>query len=204
MEMNHKKALRHLARRDKVMARLIKKYRLKAIKPKNNYFQSLVECVISQQLSSRAAETITERFINLFGKKIPKPAQVAAVKNQKLRASGLSKQKISYIKNIAGLVEQGGLDFKKLSHATDEEVIQKLIQIKGIGRWTAEMFLMFSLARPDVFSLGDLGLKKAVMRLYKIDTSRHHKKMNQLLSRWKPYGSLAARHLWASIDEKNS
>lgn len=213
------KSFRHLSKQDPVLARVIKSAKLRPLKPRKNHFKSLVVAIINQQLSTKAAETIEARFVSLFGGsfhkfrgrsgpswgegKFPKPAEILKVSNKKLRACGLSLRKISYIKYLAKAVEQKKIDFKKLQKATDEEIINTLTRFKGIGRWTAEMFLIFSLARPDVFSVGDLGLKNAIKKLYKIDAVKHKKKLIKLVDSWKPYRTAAARHLWASLKLKD-
>lgn len=196
----HKKALRHLSKNDKVMAKIISRVKLKPLSPSKNHFQTLVVSIINQQLSGKAADTITKRFIALFGKSFPMPEKILKIPDARLRAVGLSFSKIFYIKNISRALINRQIDFKRLNKTTDDEIINSLIKIKGIGRWTAEMFLIFSLARPDVFSKGDLGLRNAVKKLYKIDVLNDYKKMERLLSLWKPHRTTASRHLWASLD----
>src|SRR3989338_6683337 len=196
----HKKALRHLSKNDKAMAGIIRQLKLKPLAPAKNHFQSLVVSIINQQLSGKAADTITRRFVGLFGKGFPRPEAILKLSYAKLRTAGLSFSKISYIKNITQALKNREIDFKKLKIATDEEIIQALTKLKGIGRWTAEMFLIFSLARPDVFSKGDLGLRNAVKKLYKIDAIKNKKKIDALKNLWKPHRSLASRHLWASLE----
>ena len=119
-----------------------------------------------------------------------------------MRRAGLSKAKVIYIKNLARAVQQDNLDFKKFARMSDEEIISALTEIKGIGRWTAEMFLIFSLCRPNVFSHGDLGLKNALKKLYNIDSKLHTRKLKKLLDSWEPHKSLASRHLWASLNNE--
>jgi DNA-3-methyladenine glycosylase II len=135
----------------------------------------------------------------IFGGKFPSFTTLIKTPEAKLRAVGLSGQKISYIKNLAKAVERGEVDFEKFKKMGDEEIIEHLTRVKGIGRWTAEMFLIFSMNRPDVFSHGDLGLKNAIKKLYKIDPKIHTKKLEKIINSWKPHRSLASRHLWASL-----
>lgn len=198
--MHHKRSLEELAKADPILGRIIRLAKLKSLKARENHFESLVVSIINQQLSTKAADTIEKRFRALFGKIFPKPSAVLKMADGKMRAAGLSFQKISYIKNLAKAVEQGSLDFKKFGKMPDEEIIADLILIKGIGRWTAEMFLMFSLGRPDVFSHGDLGLRNAIKKLYNIDPKLHTKKLQKLIETWKPHRTLASRHLWASLN----
>ena len=197
---NHSQSVRYLAKRDPVIKKLIKQIQLQPLKARRNHFESLISSVISQQLSVKAARTIKKRFVDLFGKKFPVPAEVLAMSFERLRTSGLSGSKISYIKNIAETVESGAVDFKKLKKLSDEEIITELVKIKGIGRWSAEMFLIFSLNRPNVFSHGDLGLKNAVKKLYSIDPKLHSGKLNKLLDTWHPHASTASRYLWKSLE----
>ncbi len=196
----HQQSLSHLAKADKILSKVIKQAKLKPIRPQRDHFYSLARSIVGQQLSGKAADTIFHRFVNLFGGKFPRPRQILKMPDKKLRGAGLSFQKISYIKSLAGAVERGDLDFKKIKKMADEEVISELTKIKGIGRWTAEMFLMFSLARPNVFSAGDLGLRNGLKKLYNIDIKRHPRRLKKLLETWHPHKTLASRHLWASID----
>jgi DNA-3-methyladenine glycosylase II len=196
---SHQHSLRHLAEADPIMAGVIKRAKIKPLKESKNHFESLAVAIINQQLSGKAADTIEKRFRIVFSGKFPKPAEVLKVSDKKMRAAGLSFQKISYIKNLARAVQNGDLDFKKFAKMNDEEIIGQLVKIKGIGRWTAEMFLMFSLNRPNVFSIGDLGLRTGLKKLYNIDAKRHHRKLKKLLDLWNPHKTLASRHLWASL-----
>lgn len=203
---SHQASLKHLSK-DPVLRRVIKQAKLQPLQPRKNHFQSLVVSIINQQLSTKAADTIEHRFVDLFaspersrrGGKFPKPSAILKKSDSALRKCGLSGSKVKYIKGLAKAVGKNELNFKKLSRAEDEEIISELIKLKGIGQWTAEMFLIFSLNRPNVFSVGDLGLRNAVKKLYKIDAKVHTKKMQKLLDSWHPHKSLASRHLWASL-----
>ena len=181
------------------MAAMIRRARLQPLRPRQNHFESLVTAIISQQLSSKAADTIVSRFKKLFGSRFPSPGLVARTSAKTMRRAGLSAQKISYIKNLARGIERGEINFAQLAQHSDETVIETLVRYKGIGRWTAEMFLIFSLARPNVFSVGDLGLRNALWKHYRIDARRHTRKLAKLLRQWHPHHSLASRHLWASL-----
>jgi len=198
----------HLKKADKLLGKIIGKIKLKDRKAYKRYFESLVVAIINQQLSGKAAATIEKRFVAIFaegpersrGSKFPRPDQVLKKSDATLRKAGLSFQKISYIKSLARLVDKKEIDFKKFSKLSDEEIIITLTKVKGIGRWTAEMFLMSCLNRPDVFSHGDLGLKNAILKWYKLDQKRHPKKYHQLVQSWSPHRTAAARYLWASLD----
>lgn len=195
-----RKILRYLSK-DPVMRKLIKAYSLPTWHSETpNLFKNLVGEIINQQLSDKASATIFDRFVGLFGgKSFPEPSKILSVSDEKLRSSGISYSKVSYIKNIARAIEDGELDLENIHKLSDEEVIGQLTKIKGIGVWTAEMFLMFSLKRPDVFSFGDLGLRTAISRLYKVDRNDKDK-IIKISNKWSPYRTIACRYLWASLD----
>ena len=196
-------AEKYLVKTDKILARVIQQVDLNPRKPHARYFEALVVSIINQQLSTKAADTIEKRFRGLFGGRgFPKPGEVLRKSDAKLRTAGLSFQKIGYIKSLAKLVKSGKVDFKKFKKLDDEQIISQLILVKGIGRWTAEMFLMFCLGRPDVFSHGDLGLKNAIKKLYKVEMKLHPKKYHRIVENWKPHRTTAARYLWASLNLK--
>lgn len=192
---------KHLSK-DPIMRRLLKEHDAPKWHKSDNLFQDIVENIIGQQLSSRPANIITQRFIDLFPKsKFPAPKAILAVADEKIRACGLSWAKVKYIKNLAQAVSSGDLDLEAIKTKKDEEVIIELTKIKGIGRWTAEMVLIFYLQRPDVFSLGDLGLRTAVSKLYGV-SREEIKKIEKISLAWSPYRSYASRYLWMSLDNQ--
>jgi len=178
-------------RKDKYISRLIKKWGHCTIKPikKSLYFEDLVDAICSQQLSGKAAETIFNRVKKLLIKVTPE--RVLAKTDQELRDCGLSWGKVKYVKDLALRSKDGKLKLKDLDKLPDEEVVKELVAVKGIGPWTAEMFLMFSLARPDVFPVDDLGIKTAMAKL-KLKSSE----------RWKPYRTVASWYLWRSLENR--
>ena len=191
---------RHLKKVDPILAKIIGQVEIKERKSHKRYFEALCVSIINQQLSTKAAASIVKKFVALFkGVKFPTPDQVLRKSDVKLRSAGLSFQKISYIKSLASLVHQGKIDFKRFGKLSDEQIIEILTEVKGIGRWTAEMFLMFCLNRPDVFSHGDLGLKNAIKKWYKLDKDLHSKKYHKLIESWSPHRTTAARYLWDSL-----
>jgi DNA-3-methyladenine glycosylase II len=202
--MTYSSAVNHLCFRDPILAKVIKRIELPERKEKRaNHFRSLVSSIINQQLSGKAADTIEKRFRSLFpDKKFPLPEDVLKMPASRLRRAGLSEMKVKYIKNLAKEIVNGKLDFRKLRCLENEEIIIEITKLKGVGRWTAEMFLMFSLNRPDVFSAGDFGLKKAIKNLYELEDLPDEKTANRLAKKWSPYRTLACRYLWASIDSK--
>ncbi len=197
----NKKALLYL-KKDAKLRKIIEKYELSDWEKESDLFKDLIESIINQQLSGKAAATIFGRFKKLFGtKNFPKPKDIFKVSDEKIRACGISYSKIKYIKGICQAIVDKSLDVKKILSLSDEEVIIELTKLKGVGRWTAEMILIFSLQRPDVFSTGDLGLRTAVSKLYKIDRE-DKEKIEKISKKWSPYRSLASRLLWRSLDNK--
>lgn len=167
-----------------------------------NPFLRLTRSIIGQQLSVKAAATIFERFENLFEKKDIKPDGLLKIPDEKLRTAGISYQKISYLKDLAQKVLNKQVELNKLAEFGSEIIIEELIRIKGIGRWTAEMFLIFTLGRPDIFSFGDLGLQNAIKKLYKMKDKPTHKQMEKLSKKWTPFKTYAAMILWRSLDNE--
>ncbi len=185
---------------DPIIKKLIKKYGELEWKSKpKGLFEDLIDAIISQQLSIKASASIFERFKKLFGKKFPTPKDILKMPDEKLRKVGLSNAKVKYVKSLAEFIETKQLILENLNNLNDEEVISQLTKVKGIGKWTAEMILIFTLKRPNVFSLGDLGLRKAVSRLYGVDIN-DFKKIEEISSKWSPNKSLAARYLWKSLN----
>ncbi len=198
---NHKLALRHLGK-DLVIKNLIKRYNTpKLSRGNNDIFLDLIETIINQQLSSRVADVILGRFKNIFKDKQIIAEKVINISDSNLRKVGLSFQKIKYIKGLCEKLINKELDLQSLHDMSDEEVKEKLTSIKGIGPWSAEMTLIFSLNRPDVFALGDLGLCTAVSRLYNVDR-RDKKKIEIISQKWSPYRSYACWYLWRSLENK--
>jgi DNA-3-methyladenine glycosylase II len=193
----------YLKKADPILATVIRQLPQLQFEPSTNHFQKLIESIISQQLSEKAADTIFARFLNLFpGTSFPTPEQVTDLDTEAIRKAGISYAKIRYIKDLATKVHAKVLDLETIHTFTDEKVIECLVQVKGIGQWTAEMFLMFALGREDVFSYGDQGLKNAMKQLYKLRQHPTPKQAEKISSKWKPYRSWACRYLWASLSLK--
>lgn len=199
--MDHANALRHL-KKDKILKSVIENFTVAPITPSPHLFRDLLESIVSQQLSIKAADTIFQRFLALFpGGEMPQPTEILKIEDDRLRACGLSRQKASYLKSLSIEIVSGDLNLENLDALSDEEVIVALTRVKGIGRWTAEMFLIFTLGRPDIFSVGDLGLRNAVSRLYGV--AREDLSIIEDLSRsWAPHRSLASRFLWKSLEDQ--
>ena len=171
-----------------------------SLKRRNHHFAVLVESIVSQQLATSAAEAIFTRFKNLYPK-FPTASQILATKNSKLRSVGLSSMKVEYIKDLAKNIEEGNVKIRSLSKMSDDKVIEHLTQVKGIGRWTAEMFLIFSLGRPDVLPVHDLGLRKGVQRVFSLRVLPEPRRVEELGERWRPYRSIATWYLWKSLQK---
>ena len=201
MAVDYTKARRLLARRDPILRNLMRAHgpcRL-AERQHTDPFTALIRAIISQQLSTKAAATIAARFEALF-ERFPTPAQVTAMSDERLRSVGLSGQKTSYLRDLCRRIEEGALPIAALDRMDDEAVIETLTQVKGIGRWTAEMFLIFRLQRPDVLPVGDLGILKAVQRAYKLRKTPTPDRLTRIGEAWRPYRSVACWYLWASLN----
>lgn len=199
-------AMQALSQADPVLAELIGRVGPceLGMRRRGRYFPALVEAIIYQQLTAKAASRILARFRALYlTGRFPTPAEVAATPAQKLRTAGLSSQKISYLHDLSRRLADGSFPLRRISAMDDREVIERLTEIKGIGRWTAEMFLIFTLGRPDVFPATDLGIRKAVQRLYAHPALLPPRDLAELAERWTPHRSVAAWYLWASVDGKN-
>ena len=190
------RAVAHLSREDPKLRTLISKVgRLRlhrGLKP----FEALVVSIIFQQLAGSAAEAILGRFKAVYGSRFPGPDDVLATSDAELRATGLSRKKIEYMKDLSRRVADGSLDLSELPPMSDESIIARLDEVKGIGRWTAQMFLIFTLRRPDVLPSGDLGIRAAVKKLYGLQELPTEKELESIGSRWHPYCSIAALYLW--------
>jgi 3-methyladenine DNA glycosylase/8-oxoguanine DNA glycosylase len=199
--MNHNIALRHLSHADKRMEKLIDKFGPPNFNLMNNYYESLIRSIVYQQLSGKAASIIYERFLDLFVFDIyPEPKDILAVSIETLRSSGLSYQKVNYIQDLSEKWQDGTMNLTDIDSMTDEEISSELIKVKGIGQWTADMFLMFTLGRPDVFPFGDLGIQKGVMILTNMNRLPTQKEMERKTKKWQPYRTVAAWYLWKLVD----
>jgi DNA-3-methyladenine glycosylase II len=201
VSIDYAKARRLLARRDPVLRDLMRRYGPCGLASAQHTdpFRALIRAINSQQQSTHAAATIARRFEALFAGQ-PMPSAVGGTTDEQLRGVGLSTQKIRYIRDLCARIEGGLLPLDALNDMSDEEVITVLTQVKGIGRWTAEMFLMFRLQRPDVLPVDDLGIVKAVQRAYGMRTLPSPQRLTRLGETWRPYRSIACWYLWASLE----
>ena len=195
-------ALKDLSNADQRMGKLIEKFGPPNFNLMNNYYESLVRSIVYQQLSGKAASIIYERFLDLFVFDIyPKPKDVLEVSIETLRSSGLSYQKVNYIRDLSEKWQDGTMNLTDIDSMTDEEISSELIKVKGIGQWTADMFLMFTLGRPDVFPFGDLGIQKGVMIITNMNRLPTQKEMERKTKKWQPYRTVAAWYLWKLVDD---
>jgi DNA-3-methyladenine glycosylase II len=194
-------ACRYLKKVDPKLGRIITRIGpcgLHAVAPRDP-FEALCMSIASQQLSTKAAATIFQRFCNLFPGRKPTPTRVMTLSDDEIRAVGFSRPKVTFIKDLAAHVIDGRLDLKGLKKHPDDEVMRQLVAVKGIGRWTAEIFLMFRLGRPDILPADDLGLMNAVHRAYRLRARPDAKQLRRIGERWKPHRSVAAWYLWQSL-----
>ena len=199
--MNYKIALRHLSNADKRIEKLIDKFGPPNFNLMNNYYESLIRSIVYQQLSGKAASIIYERLLDLFVFDIyPEPKDILAVSIETLRSSGLSYQKVNYIRDLSEKWQDGTMNLTDIDSMTDEEISSELIKVKGIGQWTADMFLMFTLGRPDVFPFGDLGIQKGVMIITNMNRLPTQKEMERKTKKWQPYRTVASWYLWKLVD----
>ena len=188
----------HLSK-DKKLKKVIVQHKPFVLKQKRNVCIRLCASIMSQQLSVKVSAVIFKRFLLLYSQKEPTPEQIVETPFETLRGIGLSNAKTRYVQNVAQFAIENGMEYKKLNKMTNEEIIVYLTSIKGVGRWTVEMLLMFTLGRPDVFAPDDLGIQNAMIRLYKLDRSDKKKFREEMLhisSKWSPFCTYACLHLW--------
>jgi DNA-3-methyladenine glycosylase II len=200
-----RKALAALSEADPVMARLVEengavvRRELKRDRPGDAY-GTLVRAIVGQQLSTRVAVTIYGRVLDLFGGHTPTPKQLLRMKPEKMRAAGLSRAKVVYLRDLAQHVEDGALELERLPELPDEEVAAQLTAVKGLGPWTVDMFLIFHLGRPDILPVGDLGIRRAIQVQYGLRKLPDARRIEKIARPWRPYRSLACIYLWSSLD----
>ena len=198
------KHLEHLSK-DKKLKKLIEEVEPYALTKRKNVCLRLCASIMSQQLSTKVAEVIYNRFIDLYGGKEPAAQQILDTPTTVLRGIGLSNAKVSYVHNVARFAIEEGMDAAKLNNMNNEEVVEYLTRIKGVGRWTAEMIMMFTLGREDVFAVDDLGIQQAMIRLYRLkqeDKKELRQAMLKISGKWAPYRTYACMYLWPWKDGK--
>lgn len=196
-----RKAILHLKKADPILGEIIERVGRYGIEYDEPAFHSLAQAIVYQQLHGKAAATIFKRLTGLAGDPLT-PAGILKLSEEQLRAVGLSKQKLSYLRDLAAKTQAGELDFSRLGDLPDADVIKQLTQVKGIGVWTAHMFLMFALRRPDVLPTGDLGIQMAIRKHYRKRKLPKPIQMEKIAKCWAPYRSVACWYLWRSMDTK--
>ena len=192
------KGKEYLSNKDKVLKKLIKNYKNEYLNINSNYFHSLINSIIGQQISVSAADSMKTKFFKL--KRNITPITVSKLSTVNLRNCGLSRQKILYIRNISKFFLQNKEFIKNINKYSEEEIYNNLIEIKGVGNWTIHMFLMFSYGSSNIFPTGDLGFLKAISKLYKVQLPISERKLKLLYKKWSPYSSQATWYLWRSLD----
>ncbi|OGK12135.1 hypothetical protein A3B40_04970 [Candidatus Roizmanbacteria bacterium RIFCSPLOWO2_01_FULL_37_16] len=192
----------HFRKVDPILYAVIEKVGVFGPKVSDDHFSELCEIIINQQLSDKAAATIFGRFRKLFPQEKITPQALLKLAAEKIRSCGTSNAKVSFLKDLAAKVLPEELRLDQLNKLSDDLIIKKLTKVKGIGPWSAEMFLMFSLGRDDVFSHGDLGLRNAIKKLYKFKKEPTKKQIEKIVEKWKPYRTYACRILWKSLEIK--
>jgi len=200
--VNHRPSVKHLKTVDPVLARVIEsvgpcKIQLRT---EGTHFHALMRAVVFQQLSGKAASTILSRVQALYPDNTPTPEKILASPDEQLRAAGLSRQKIGYLRDLSTKVVSGELPLDEVEGMSDDDLIAHLVQVKGIGRWTAQMFLMFRLGRPDVLPELDLGIQNAIKRAYRKRKRPTPQQVKRIGAKWSPHSSVAAWYLWRSLE----
>jgi len=196
------RARRLLIRRDPILAPVIRKYHDRSLldTPPIDPFSALVRTIVSQQLSTKAAATIHRRLIELMPGGVATPHAIGSLTDVQLREVGLSRQKSAYLRDLAAKAESGELALDHLATMTDEEVVEAITKVKGLGRWSAEMFLMFRLRRPDILPVDDLGIVNAIHRLYGLRKRPTADRIRRIGEVWRPYRTVACWYLWRSLE----
>lgn len=197
-------AAAYLAQHDEKLAPVIAQYGLCTIRPHTNYYQELIDSIISQQLSVKAAAAIEQRFRDLFGGEFPSPEQILTKNLEELRAIGLSYAKGRYLQDLADRIMNGSVQFDHLDALNNAAIAAELTAVKGIGEWTAHMFLMFCMGRSDVLPVGDLGIRNGVGKLYGLGGAASPDDIRRIAAEnhWHPYESIASWYIWQSLDNK--
>lgn len=193
--------MNQLRRNDEILASVIRTVGPFTLIPEAGGYEILVRSILSQQISVAAARTIRSRLQALTPGGNLTARKFQAISDDELKSAGISRQKLSYLRHLTSCALDGTISFRRIAKATDENAIAELVQVKGIGRWTAQMFLMFSLGRIDVFAPDDLGLRNAILKLYNLPDSATPKDLEQRAETWRPYRTIASWYLWRSLDK---
>jgi DNA-3-methyladenine glycosylase II len=206
-QLDVERGTRHLRRKDPVMRDLIKRVGKLDLEARRrgrpaDAYGALLRSIVGQQLSTKAARSIYTRVAGLYGDRTPSPDELLATEPDELRGAGLSRAKVAYMRSLAEHVRSGELELDRLDELSDEDVSAELTAVKGIGQWSADMFLIFHLNRPDVLPVGDLGVRNAARTVYELDELPIAAELEELAEPWRPHRSLAALYLWRSLDNE--
>jgi DNA-3-methyladenine glycosylase II len=198
----HRTSIVHLKRADDVIGRVIVRVGPCRFRPRTTgtHFDALFRSIVYQQLSGKAASTILDRVLAVYGGRYPRPAQFLETEDVMLRGAGLSRQKLAYLRDLAARVHSGDVPLARVGRLTDEEIITHLTRVKGIGRWTAQMFLIFRLGRPDVLPELDLGIQTAIQRAYRLAQRPGPEDVLRIGAPWRPHATVASWYLWRSLE----
>lgn len=198
----HRRAVAHLKRADPVLAEIIERVGPCRLTPRaeGTHFDALVRSIVFQQLSGKAASTILARVHAHYGHRAPTAEEILATPDEPLRAAGLSRQKLGYLRDFAARVASGEVPLHDIDHLDDDAIIEHLVRVKGIGRWTVQMFLMFRLGRPDVLPELDLGIQNAIKKAYRKRKRPTPKDVTKIGAKWRPYATVASWYLWRSLE----
>lgn len=197
-------ALEHLQNVDPILTRVIEQVGPFRLKPSKQRFEALVRSILAQQISTVVARTLMQRLKDQLAPQRITPQSLNAMAFEDLRAIGLSRQKATYLQDLTTRVLDGSVRLAQVHRFDDEAIIEELVQVKGIGRWTAQMFLIFCLGRPDVFAPDDFGLRSAIQKLYGLDELPKRAQAEEIAAPWKPYGTFASWYLWRSLELPHS
>ena len=194
-------ALRHLGRIDPELKRLIGAHGPPRLTPSRNHLQSLTRAIVYQQLNGKAAGTIYRRVLDLFGSRFPEAAAIAAMPAARMRGAGLSAAKAAYVRDLADRFASGGVDPRRFRRMNDDDLVELLTSIKGIGRWSVHMFLLFGLNRPDVLPVGDLGVRRGMQLRFGLSELPAPRDMESLAAPWRPFRSIGSWYMWRVVEE---
>jgi DNA-3-methyladenine glycosylase II len=195
-------AIKHLRKQDPVLGELIQRVGPYEMREGRNAFEVMLRTIVSQQLSGKAAESIYGRLATAMGSRSPKPEHLLVLNEEQLRACGLSRSKAAYVRNVAEHFGENRYTLRSFDKLEDEAVIDALTSIKGVGEWSAHIFLMFALRRADVFPIGDLGLRKGMMKTYKLRKNTKPARFHKIAEAWRPYRTVGSLYMWRNYDNE--
>ncbi len=198
------KGIKHLKKNDRILAAMIKEIKIEERKLNDDYYGAIVRSIIYQQISGKAGMAIINKFKALYKGKLPTPKQFLTTSEVKVRSAGISPQKYSYLKDLCERIESDRLELRKFEKMENEMIINELDDVRGIGRWTAEMFLISSLGRTNIIPADDLGIRKGIQKAYNLRKLPEREQIMRISKSWQPYGTIASLYIWRSLDGKKN